>query len=66
MAASFVATLALAGAPDAVAQNKLTYEQAWAACVKDVKSNYPNEYSATNQRYARFMNCMVDYGHPRP
>jgi hypothetical protein len=26
MAASFVATLALAGAPDAVAQNKLTYE----------------------------------------
>jgi hypothetical protein len=71
MAASFVATLALAGAPNAFAQNKpthdkLTYEQAWAACVKDVKSNYPNEYSATNQRYPRFMNCMFDYGYPRP
>jgi hypothetical protein len=66
MAASFVALLTLAGAPDAVAQNKLTYEQAWAACIKDVKSNYPNEYSATNQRYPRFMNCMFDYGYSRP
>jgi hypothetical protein len=68
-AASFVAMLTLAGAPDAVAQNKLnklTYEQAWAACIKDVKSNYPNEYSATNQRYPRFMNCMFDYGYDRP
>jgi hypothetical protein len=71
MAASFIAVLTLAGAPDAFAQNKptnnkLSFEQAWAACLKDVKSNFPNEYSATNQRYARFMTCMADHGYDRP
>ena len=86
MAASFIAVLTLARAPDAFAQNKpapnaftqnkptnnkptnnkLTYEQAWAACAKDVKSNFPNEYSATNQRYPRFRNCMMEHGYPAP
>ena len=71
MAASFIAVLTLAGAPDAFAQNrptnnKLSFEQAWAACAKDVKSNFPNEYSATNQRYPRFRNCMMDRGYPNP
>jgi hypothetical protein len=71
MAASFMAVLTLAGAPNAFAQNKPTnnkptYEQAWAACAKDVKSNFPNEYSATNQRYPRFRDCVMGHGYPAP
>jgi hypothetical protein len=70
MAASFMAVLTLAGAPNAFAQNKptnnkLTYEQAWAACAKDVKSNFPNEYSAT-KRYPRFRDYVMGHGYPAP
>jgi hypothetical protein len=66
MAGSFIAMLALAGAPDASAQfdmKKLTYEEAWAVCKKDVVANYPNEYGVTAGRYARMGACMYDYGY---
>jgi hypothetical protein len=64
MAVSFVAMLTLAGPPDALAQKKLTYEQAWAACIKEVKSStYSNESAETNQRYTRAIVCMGRYGY---
>jgi hypothetical protein len=64
MAVSLVAMLTLARPPDAFAQKKLTYEQAWSACIKEVKfSTYPNESSETNQRYTRAMVCMSRYGY---
>jgi hypothetical protein len=64
MIASCVALLSLAGAPDAFAQRRLTYEQAWAACIKEVKSMWPSDaLTGTNQRYIHAITCMDRYGY---
>ena len=60
-ALSFAAVLVLAGVPDASAQ-KLTYEQAYARCQKDVRANTPGETAGSSARYTRGMSCMQQYG----
>jgi hypothetical protein len=59
-----VAAVALAGAPDASAQGKkkMTYQQAFAACKKDVVASTPGETAGSTQRYQRGMACMKGYG----
>lgn len=59
---SFAAALAFAGAPDAFAQKKLTYAQAFALCKKDVVASTPGEAASSTQRYQRGMSCMRGYG----
>ena len=59
---SFAAALAFAGAPDASAQKKLTYAQAFALCKKDVVNSTPGEGASSTQRYTRGMSCMRGYG----
>jgi hypothetical protein len=55
--------LALAIATDASAQ-RVTYEQAWAICKKEVVDMYPNDAGySTGGRYARMMSCMNRYGY---
>jgi hypothetical protein len=59
-----VAAAVFAGAPDASAQEKkkMTYQQAFAACKKDVDRSTPGEMAGSTQRYQRGMSCMRDYG----
>jgi hypothetical protein len=59
---SFAAVLAVAGAPDASAQQKLTYEQAFARCKADVVRNTPGETVGSAARYSRGLACMSQYG----
>ena len=59
---SFAAVLAVAGAPDASAQQKLTYEQAFARCKADVVRNTPGETVGSAARYSRGLSCMQQYG----
>ena len=61
-ALSFAAVLAVAGAPDASAQQKLTYEQAFARCKADVVRNTPGETVGSAARYSRGLSCMQQYG----
>jgi hypothetical protein len=42
---------------------KLTYEQAWAACSKDVQANVPPETTTSAGRYTRGAACMKKYGY---
>jgi hypothetical protein len=59
---SFAAMLAVAGAPDAFAQERLTYEQAFARCKADVVRNTPGETVGSAARYSRGLACMQQYG----
>jgi hypothetical protein len=59
---SFAAVLAFAGVPDASAQKKLTYEQAFARCKADVVRNTPGETAGSAARYSRGLGCMQQYG----
>jgi hypothetical protein len=55
--------LVLSGIPDAYAQKKkLTYEQAFAMCKKDVDSTFPSREYDTAGRYARGGACMKQQG----
>jgi hypothetical protein len=63
MIGGFAAVLAVVAVPDASAQKRLSYEQAWAQCKKEVVAMYPSEAAGTNQRYARGMSCMQRYGY---
>ena len=60
---SFAAVPAVAGAPDASAQQKLTYEQAFARCKADVVRNTPGETTGSAARYTRGLSCMQQYGY---
>ena len=56
--------LVLYGAPGAYAQKKkLTYEQAFAACKKDVDNIFPGREYDTAGRYARGGACMKQHGY---
>jgi hypothetical protein len=61
---SFAGMLFLSGIPDASAQKKkLTYEQAFAQCKKDVDRTFPAKEFDTAGRYARGGACMKEYGY---
>jgi hypothetical protein len=60
---SFAAALAFAGVPDASAQKKLTYAQAFAKCKADVAANTPGEAAGSAARYTRGLSCMQQYGY---
>jgi hypothetical protein len=63
VALSLAGVLVLAGTPDAYAQKKkLTYEQAFAMCKKDVDNTFPSKEFDTAGRYARGGACMKQQG----
>ena len=59
------AVLAISVVDDASAAQakKLTYEQAWAACKKDVVSSLPGETTMSAARYTRGAACMKQHGY---
>ena len=61
IALSCAAVLAFS-VPDAFAQKKLTYAQAFAQCKKDVVASTPGEMASSTQRYSRGMACMKQLG----
>jgi hypothetical protein len=61
IALSCAAVLAFS-VPDAFAQKKLTYAQAFALCKKDVVASTPGEAASSTQRYQRGMSCMRQHG----
>jgi hypothetical protein len=42
---------------------KLTYEQAWAECRKDVQANLPGDTTQSAARYTRGAGCMKQHGY---
>jgi hypothetical protein len=58
---SFAGVIFVSGIPDASAQKKLSYEQAFAKCKEDVNRTLPTEYN-TAGRYARGASCMKQHG----
>ena len=59
---SSAGVIMLAGVPDALAQKKLSYEQAYARCKEEVVRAYPPGTSDTAGRYARGGACMKQLG----
>jgi hypothetical protein len=59
---SFAAALVLS-IPDAFAQKRLTYQQAFAKCKADVVASTPGETAGSSQRYTRGMACMKQHGY---
>jgi hypothetical protein len=60
----FAGMLVFYAVPDAYAQKKkLTYEQAFALCKKDVDSVFPGREYDTAGRYARGGACMKQQGY---
>ena len=62
IALSCAAVLAFSGVPDAFAQKKMTYAQAFALCKKDVAAGAPGELADSTQRYLRGTSCMRKQG----
>src|SRR5262249_4629891 len=62
MGLAFAATIVVYGVRDVAAQKKLSYEQAFAACKKQVVAAYPPGSSDTVGRNSRGAACMKDYG----
>ena len=60
---SFAAVVAFSGIPEASAQKRLTYQQAFAKCKADVVASTPGETAGSSQRYARGMACMKQHGY---
>jgi hypothetical protein len=60
-ALSFAGVLVVFGAPDAFAQKKLTYEQAYRQCKKQVDRTYPTSLETTG-RYLQGGACMKQLG----
>ena len=61
VALSFAGVLIIFGAPDASAQKKLTYEQAYRQCKKQVDRTYPTATETTG-RYLHGGACMKQLG----
>ena len=59
---SLAGALLLLGAPDASAQKKMSYEQAYAKCKQQVAAAYPAGTSDTSGRASRGGACMKDLG----
>jgi len=60
-ALSFAGVLVIFGAPDAFAQKKLTYEQAYRQCKEQVNRTYPRNDHTTG-RYLHGGACMKQLG----
>ena len=61
VALSLAGVLVIFGAPDASAQKKLTYEQAYRQCKKQVDRTYPTATETTG-RYLHGGACMKQLG----
>jgi hypothetical protein len=59
------AAILLAATDTTLAQKakKLTYEQAWAECRKDVQANLPGDTTQSAARYTRGAACMKTHGY---
>jgi hypothetical protein len=60
------AAMLLAATGPTLAQQKakkLTYEQAWAECRKDVQANLPGDATQSAARYTRGAGCMKQHGY---
>jgi hypothetical protein len=60
------AAMLFAGADMASAQKKgkkVTYEEAWEICRKDVQANLPGDTTQSAARYTRGAGCMKKYGY---
>ena len=60
---SSAGALLLFGVPDASAQKKMTYEQAYAKCKEQVVAAYPPGSSDTSGRASRGGACMKQFGY---
>ncbi len=64
VAVSLAVPFAFAGAASAAQKGKrLTYEQAWAECKKDVTSVLGSEATTSAARYTRGAACMKQHGY---
>ena len=61
VALSFAGLLVVFGAPDASAQKKMSYEQAYRICKKQVDRTYPSALETTG-RQLHGGACMKEYG----
>ena len=57
------AVLVLSGIPDASAQKKLSYEDAYAKCKADLDRTYPSGSTSTTGRNTRGAACMKQMGY---
>ena len=57
------AVLVLSGVPDASAQKKLSYEDAYAKCKADLDRTYPSGSTSTTGRNTRGAACMKQMGY---
>ena len=57
------AVLVLSGVPDASAQKKLSYEQAYARCKADLDRTFPSGSTSTAGRNTRGGACMKQMGY---
>lgn len=64
IALPLAAAFGFAAASDAHAAKKLSYEQAWAQCKKEIGANVPGSDTTTSSsRYAAGGACMKRYGY---
>ena len=57
------AMFAVTGASDALAQKKLSYEQAMGKCRDETAGNRQAEIANSVSRYTQMSGCMKKYGH---
>ncbi len=62
LALSVVAALAVGGAPDASAQKKMTYEQAYRQCKAELDRTFPPGSQSTSGRNTAGVACMHRLG----
>jgi|SRR5215467_338847 len=60
---SLGAALALSGLPEAYAQSKVSYEEAWVKCKAEVVAQHGAGEGNTAAKYARGGACMKQYGY---
>jgi hypothetical protein len=64
LALPLAAAFAFAATSDALAQKKLSYEQAWATCKKEIGANAPGSDTTTSAaRSTAGGACMTKYGY---
>jgi len=61
--AACAVSLMLADTASAAAKKKMTYEEAWADCKKDLASTLPGDTAASAARYTRGAGCMKQHGY---
>ncbi|MBX9825398.1 MAG: hypothetical protein K2Y27_10430 [Xanthobacteraceae bacterium] len=64
IALPFAAAFTFAAVSDALAQKKLSYEQAWATCKKEIGANVAGaDTTSSSDRFAAGGACMRKYGY---